>query len=82
MRHASAALRVHGHQVLGLQVSQTGDAAQIGFNTAIRPLVRDGSVKVGVFSLHGNEAALFGATQVTNVVGDGLDVPSLFSTVH
>jgi hypothetical protein len=66
-------LRVHGHQVLGLQVSQTGDAAQIGFNTAVRTTVRDGSVKIGGFSLHGDETALLGATQVANVVGDGLD---------
>ena len=66
-------MRVHGHQVLGLQVSQTGDAAQIGFNTAVRSAVRDGSVKIGGFSLHGDEAALLGATQVADVVGDGLN---------
>jgi predicted alpha/beta-hydrolase family hydrolase len=71
MRDASAALRVHGHQVLGLQVSQTSDAAQIGFNTAIRSAVRDGSVKIGGASLHGDEAALLVATQIADVVRDG-----------
>ena len=71
MRHASAALRVHGHQVLGLQVSQTGDAAQVGFNTAVRSTIDNGSPDVGSASLHGDEAALLVATQVANVVGDG-----------
>jgi hypothetical protein len=71
MRHASAALRVHGHQVLGLQISKTSDAAQIGFDAAIRTAGRDRSVKIGSAALHSDKAALLVATQVANVVGDG-----------
>jgi hypothetical protein len=69
--NTTATSGVHGHQVLGLQVSQTGDATEIGFNTAIRRAAGDGVVQIGVASLHGDEAALLGATQVADVVGDG-----------
>jgi hypothetical protein len=71
--HTTATSGVHGHQVLGLQVSQTGDAAQIGLDAAIRRATSDGVAQIGVASLHGDEATLLGATQVADVVGDGID---------
>ena len=73
--HASgdttASSRVHGHQVLGLQISKTRNAAQIGFDAAIRTTGRDRSVKIGSAALHSHEAALLRTTQIANVVGDG-----------
>jgi len=71
--HTTRTSGVHGHQVLGLQVSQTGDAAQIGLDAAVRRTTGDGVGQVGVASLHGDEATLLVATQVADVVGDGLD---------
>jgi hypothetical protein len=75
-------LRIHGHQVLGLQVSQTGDAAQIGLDTAIGRLVPYHALKIGVAPLHGDEAALLWTTKIANVVGYGLNVPNPFGTIH
>jgi hypothetical protein len=75
-------LRVHGHEFVGLQISKTGDAAQIGLDTAIRRLMPYHALKIGVASLHGDEAALLWTTQIANVVGYGLNVPNPFGTIH
>jgi hypothetical protein len=78
MRHTTAALRVHGHEVIGFQICKTGDATEIGLDTAIRCVVSDGVAKIGIATLHGDEATLLVATQVANVVGDGLSIPCFF----
>ena len=64
-------MRIHGHEIIGPQISETGDAAQIGLDAAIRRAIGDGVAQIGVATLHGNEAALLVATQIANVVGDG-----------
>lgn len=78
MRHTTAALRVHGHEVIGFQICKTGDATEIGLDTAIGCAVGDGVAKIGIATLHGDEATLLVATQVANVVGDGLSIPCFF----
>jgi hypothetical protein len=78
MRHTTTALRVHGHEVLGFQICKTGDATEIGLDTAIGCAVSDGVTKIGIATLHGNEATLLVATQVANVIGDGLSIPGFF----
>ena len=82
--HASgdttAALRVLGQQVVGLQISQTWDATQRNAAAAIRCAGSDGIAKIGVPALHGDEAALLVATQIANVVCDGLYVLTSFSS--
>ena len=78
----TASSRIHGHQVLGLQVSETSDAAQIGFDAAVRTTVHVGRANVGSAALHSHEAALLRATQIANVVGDGWSSSRLCSARH
>ena len=80
--NTTAALRIHGHKILGLQVSKPRNAAQIGFDAAIRTTIDDGRAKIGVASLHGDEAALFVTTQIANVVGNGWNVFGALGTRH
>jgi len=75
-------LRIHGHKIIGLQVSQTGDAAQVGLDAAIRRAGGDGVAEIGVATLHGDETTLLGATQVANVVGDGWSIFGLLGARH
>ena len=79
MRHTSATLRIHGHEIVGLQISKTGDAAQRDAAAAVRSTGGDGVAKIGVSALHGDEAALLGATKNARVVGDGLYCLTFFS---
>jgi hypothetical protein len=79
MRHASTALWVHGHEILGLQISKTRDAAKRHAAVAIRRTGCDGAAKIGVASLHVNQTALLITPQIANVVGDGLYALTFFS---
>ena len=63
--------RVAGEQVLGGQISKTGNATQRHVAVAIGCIVSDHVPKIGIASLHGNETALFITPQIANVVGDG-----------
>ena len=75
MVHASGdttgTLRVAGEQVVGLQISETGNATQRHVAVAIGRGMTDHVTKIGVAALHGNEAALLVTPQIANIVGDG-----------
>ena len=62
--HASGdttrALGIHGEQFIDLQISQPCNATEIGLDAAIRSTGGDGGAKIGVATLHGDEAALLG----------------------
>jgi hypothetical protein len=64
-------LRVAGEQVIGLQISETGNAAQRHVAVAIGCIISDHVTKIGIAPHHGNETALLVAPQIANVVGDG-----------
>ena len=61
MRHTSAALRVHGHEIVGLQISKPRDAAKRHAAVAIRRTGRDDIAKIGVAPLHSDQTALLGS---------------------
>ena len=79
MRHTSAALRIHGHEIIGPQISQPCNATEIGLDAAIGSTGGDGGAKIGVAPLHGDETTLLGATKNARVVGDGLYGLTFFS---
>jgi len=64
-------LRILGHQVLGGQISETGNAAQRHVAVAIGCVISDHVTKIGIAPHHGNETALLVTPQIANVVGDG-----------
>jgi hypothetical protein len=73
---------VLGEQVVGLQILQTLDATERYAASAIGSTGCDDIAKIGIPALHGNEAALFVAAQIANVVCDGWNVFGAFSTRH
>ena len=80
--NTTAALRVHGHEIVGLQISKTGDATLRDAAAAIRCAGSDGIAKIGVPALHGDETALLVATQIANVVCDGWNIFGTLRTRH
>jgi len=82
--HASGgttrSLRVLGKEIVGLQVSKTSDATQRHVAVAIRSLAPDDTIKIGIATLHCDEASLLGTTQIADVVGDGWDILGAFGT--
>jgi hypothetical protein len=84
--HASGdttrSLRVLGKEVIGLQISKTSDAAERHVAVAIRSIVTDDVLQIGVAALHCDEASLLGTTQIADVVGDGWDILGAFGTRH
>jgi hypothetical protein len=65
-------------QIVGLQISQAGDATKRNAATAIGRTGCDGVAQIGVASLHANESALLGTTQNARIVGEGLNVLAPF----
>lgn len=80
MRHTSAALRIHGHEIVGPQISQPCNAAERDAAAAVGSTGGDGIVKIGVAPLHGDETALLWPTKNARVVGDGLYGLTFFSS--
>ena len=86
MVHASgdttAALRIHGHEFIGLQISKTGNATKRHVAVAISRIVPDHVPKIGIASLHVDETCLLRATQDARVVSDGWNALGTFGTRH
>jgi hypothetical protein len=61
---------------------QTLDATERYAASAIGSTGGDHISKIGIPALHGNEAALFVAAQIANVVCDGWNIFGAFSTRH